>query len=96
MAKNKKLLNSLSEVAKRNIEKNVMAASERDTPQIYSALAIALWNMLDMPENEKADAINDIFVESQKVWSDCIDKGIDIEKMCVDITGIFIGGKQNE
>lgn len=96
MGKNNKLINSLTEIARRNRAQNVMAASERDTPQIYSALAIALWKKLDMPNDEKADAINDIFAESQRIWAECIEKNHDIEKLCEDFTGICIKGGANE
>lgn len=96
MAKNNRLINSLAEVARRNREQNVRAASEKDTPQIYSALAIALWNMLDLPEDEKADAIEQIFAESQEIWIDCVNKGKDIEQLCLEKTGISIRGNSDE
>lgn len=97
MGKNNKLINSLAEIARRNREQNVMAASERDTPQIYSAIAIALWKTLDMPDSEKPDAINSIFVESQRIWEECIEKNCNIEELCEDVTGICIkGGHQDE
>ena len=87
MGKNNKLINSLAEIARRNREQNVMAASERDTPQIYSAIAIALWKTLDMPDS----------VESQWIWEECIEKNRNIEELCEDVTGICIkGGHQDE
>lgn len=90
MGKNNKLINSLAEVARRN---SVIEASKIDTPQIYSAVAIALWRLLDEPEETKADAIRMIFAESQKVWFESIGKGIDIEELCEKETGIDIQGK---
>lgn len=96
MAKNNKLINSLAEVARRNRERNIAVASERDTLQIYSVLAIALWNMLDMKDDEKVDAIKDVFAESQEIWADCVNKGIDVEQLCEDKTGICIRGEGNE
>lgn len=96
MAKNNKLINSLAEVARRNRDQNIKEASERDTLQIYSALAIALWNMLDLPVGEKADAIEQIFAESQEVWIDCVNKGKDIEQLCFEKTGISIRGNSDE
>ena len=84
------------EIARRNREQNVRAASEKDTPQIYSALAVALWNMLDLPEDEKADAIEQIFAESQTVWDYCVDNNIEVEQYWFDKTGISIRGSSDE
>ena len=95
MAKNNALINSILAVAERNRSSHVAEAADKDTPQIYAALAIALYRLLDMPENDKADAINSIFVESQEIWSDCIEHKLDINQMCIDETGIdIIGGKE--
>ena len=97
MAKNNKLINSLAEVARRNREQHVIEASDRDVPQIYSIIAVALWRTLDLSEEEKSDAIKMIFAESQKVWIECINKGMDIEaivKMCEDETGICVRGEE--
>ena len=95
MAKNNALTNSILAVAERNRSSHVAEAADKDTPQIYAALAIALYRLLDMPEEEKASAINSIFVESQEIWSDCIEHKLDINQMCIDETGIdVIGGKE--
>lgn len=96
MGKNNKLINSLAEIARRNRENNIMAASERDTPQIYAAIAIALWNTLDMPDEDKADAIETVFAESQAIWTECVEKDIDVEQLCEDKTGICIRGEGHE
>lgn len=99
MAKNNKLINSLAEVARRNRQQHVMEASDRDVPQIYSVVAVALWRTLDLPNKEKADAIRMIFAESQKIWIGCIEKGMDLDsiiKMCEDETGICVRGEENE
>ena len=62
-----------------------------------AALAISLYRLLDMPEQEKAEAINSIFVESQNIWLDCVNRGLDINQMCIDETGIdVIGGNRDE
>ena len=90
MPKNNKLINSLAAVAARNREANMRAASERDLPQIYSAIALALWNMLALPDEEKADAIEDIFAESQKIWEESWENGEDMVEKCKDLTGIDI------
>lgn len=96
MAKNNKLINSLAEVARRNREQHVMEASDRDIPQIYSAMALALWRTLDLPDKEKVDAIRVIFSESQRIWVECVNKGMDVNaiiKMCEDETGICVRGE---
>lgn len=99
MAKNNKLINSLAEVARRNREQHVIDASNKDVPQIYSVVAVALWRTLDLPNEEKADAIRMIFAESQKIWIGCIEKGMDVNqimKMCEDETGFCVRGEENE
>lgn len=90
MAKNDKLINSLRQIAARNRLENVRIASERDTPQIYAALAIALWKTLDMPDDQKVDAIETIFAESQDIWIDCVESGDDMLMLCEELTGIDV------
>lgn len=95
MSKNNKLINSILAVVERNRSTHIAEAADNDTPQIYAALAISLYRLLDMPEQEKAEAINSIFVESQNIWLDCVNRGLDINQMCIDETGIdVIGGEK--
>ena len=95
MSKNNKVINSILAVAERNRSTHIAEAADKDTPQIYAALAISLYRLLDMPEQEKAEAINSIFVESQNIWLDCVNRGLDITQMCIDETGIdVIGGEK--
>lgn len=95
MAKNNTLINSIRAIAAKNQQENIARAADKDTPQIYAALAIALHRLLDMPEDDKAEAINSIFVESQEIWLDCVNRGLDINQMCIDETGIdIIGGNK--
>ena len=99
MAKNNKLINSLAEIARRNREQHVIDASNKDVPQIYSVMALALWRTLDLPDEEKTDAIKMIFSESQNIWIGCVNKGMNINaiiKMCEDETGICVRGEGNE
>lgn len=91
MAKNDRLINSMLEIARRNREQHVREASEKDTPQIYAAIGIALYRLLDIgDEDEKVSAINSIFAESQSVWMECVSTGVDVCKMCIDETGIDV------
>lgn len=96
MAKNNKLINGLAQIAARNRAEHVRMASERDTPQIYAALAIALWKCLDMPDKDKAEAIGTIFAESQAVWVDCVESGDSMVRLCEELTGIDVVGKVSE
>lgn len=96
MAKNNKLINSLAEVARRNRQQHIIEASDRDVPQIYSVIAVALWRTLDLPDKEKVDAIRIIFSESQRIWVECVNKGMnvnDIIEMCEEETGICVRGE---
>ena len=91
MAKNDRLINSLLEISRRNREQHIKEASEKDTPQIYAAIGIALYRLLDIEdEDEKVSAINSIFAESQSVWMDCVSNGTDVCQMCIDETGIDV------
>lgn len=90
MGKNDRLINSLKTVAARNRDEHIRTASERDTVQIYAAMAIALWNTLDIPDEEKQEAIATVFAESQAIWTECITKGFDMAQQCEDITGIDV------
>ena len=95
MAKNNKLINSILAITERNRGLYVTEAAEKDTPQIYAALAMSLYRMLSLPDEEKADAINSIFIESQIIWTDCVEQGLDINQMCINETGIdVIGGSK--
>ena len=61
------------------------------TPQVYAALALALhrkhgWGF---------KGINDLFCESQEIWEECVNKGINMAKMCEDETGIDVVQRTN-
>ena len=57
-------------------------------PQVYAALAIALWHNLDGNEEEKEEAIEDIFADSQEIWQECVESGEDMLERCKGETGI--------
>ena len=96
MAKNNKLINSLRLVAERNRMENIRKAAEQDTPAIYAALALALWNTLDIPEEERTDAIKTVFAESQAIWYECVNTNKDMVSMCLERTGIDVQGTVEE
>lgn len=97
MSKNNKLINSLRMIAARNREFHIMTASERDTPAIYSAIAVALYHRLTFPDEEKAEVIMSIFADSQEIWTTSVEKNIDINQLCIQETGIdILGGNKDE
>lgn len=62
------------------------------TPQVYAGIALALhrkhgWGF---------KRINDLFCESQGIWQECVDKDINMIKMCEDETGIDVQARANE
>lgn len=85
MAQNKNVLKMAKKMAEaRN------RIIERDTTEIYAAIAIALFRMLDMPDKEKYDAIHSIFAESQGIWMQSIEEKRDMVQKCIEETGIDI------
>ena len=58
-----------------------------DLPYMYSAVALALWNVLDETDEEKEEDIKVIIDESMRVWNDIVENGKDILEECERITG---------
>lgn len=84
MGKNNKLINSLNEIARRNLASNVGRASNEMVPQIYAAVAIALHRTYGFGHKR----INDVFYESQRIWESFAGTPEDMIKKCEDETGI--------
>ena len=61
-----------------------------DLPYMYSAVALAMWNLVDGDEEEKHNAIMDMIAESSRVCNDVIENGKDIVEEFEKITGICI------
>lgn len=59
-------------------------------PYIYSAIALALWNVLDESEEEKSNDIITLIVELQNIWTECINNNKNILEWCEEVTGINI------
>ena len=93
MAKNDKLINSLRAVASRNRDNNIIEMSNMIVPELYAAVAIALYHQLDAPDDEKEELINSVFAESEKIWTESVDKDIDICKKCIDEINIELRGR---
>lgn len=73
MSKNNRLINNCLAVAKRNEKENFRKSSEKDTPQIYAGVVIALYRLLDSEDhNDKVEMINSVLAESLDVWSQVV------------------------
>lgn len=73
-----------------NKQKLIHKEINKTLPKLYAAMAIALWNKLDMPEDKKQDAIESVFSETQDIWCDCVDNGKDMLRLCEELTGIDV------
>lgn len=73
-----------------NAQKLIHKEINKILPNIYAAMAMALWNLLKMPDDEKQEEIEDIFAESQAIWFDCADNDKDMLEMCEELTGIDV------
>lgn len=63
MGKNNRLINSINAIAKRKQYENVEKASDQMVPQIYAAMALALYRTYGFDYEQ----INSVFVESQHI-----------------------------
>lgn len=88
MSKNNKFIEYMKILSAINHNERVEEAAKQDTVQIYSVLAMALFDLLDGDDKEKTDSINTIFARSQEIWLDCVDKNIDVVEECEKLTGI--------
>ena len=59
-----------------------------DLPYMYSAVALAVWDLVDGTEEEKYDAVMDMIQKSSAIWNDVVENGKDIVEECEKITGI--------
>ena len=56
------------------------------TPNIYAGIALALHRRYGWGYKR----INDLFYESQNIWEDCANNGVDMGKLCEEETGIDV------
>lgn len=54
------------------------------TPQVYAGIALALSRKYGW----EYEQINELFVESQAIWNECVDSDVDMIAMCEEETGI--------
>ena len=57
---------------------------EQITPEVYAGIALALHRKCGWGYKR----INDLFVESQTIWDECINSDINMVEMCEKETGI--------
>lgn len=63
---------------------------KKDLPYMYSAVALAMWKLVDGDEEEKYDAIMDLIQISSAIWNDVVENEKDVVEECRRITGIDI------
>ena len=59
-----------------------------DLPYMYSAVALAVWDLVEGSEEEKYDAVMDMIQKSSAIWNDVVENNKDIVEECEKITGI--------
>ena len=57
-------------------------------PYMYSAVALAMWNVLEETDDEKYEDIMTLINESMLIWNDIVENGKDVVEECEKITGI--------
>ena len=60
----------------------------KNLPYVYSAIALAMWNVLDETDDEKHEDIMTLINESMVVWNDIVENGKDVVEECEKVTGI--------
>ena len=80
MAKNKALIEQMK------LQARMKEQIKQITPEIYAGIALALhrkhgWGF---------KRINDLFVESQEIWTECVQSDLNMIQMCELETGIEI------
>lgn len=83
MAKNNRLINQYKEMRRK---------IEEITPEIYAGLALALHRKYGWGYQR----INDLFLESQNIWNECVQSGLNMPLMCYQETGIDVQRRVNE
>ena len=86
MGKNNRLINSMKALAKQNQAKNFAKASDEMVPVIYAAMALALHSTCGFGYKR----INDVFVESQRIWEKFAGTPDEMIKLCKEQTGISV------
>lgn len=80
MAKNNYLIEQM---------KRLHTATHNITPEVYAGIALTLHRKYGWGYKR----INALFSESQELWQECTDKGLNMRTMCLDETGIDLRAK---
>ena len=83
MAKNKFLINQY---------KKLQESIRDTTPSVYAGIALALHRKHGWGYKR----INDLFVESQIIWNECVQSDMKMIEMCLKETGIDVQQKVEE
>ena len=59
-------------------------------PYIYSAIVLAMWEILDETDDEKTQDIQMLLNKSSEIWNECVENGIDVIEKCQEDTGFDI------
>ena len=77
-------------MAKNNIlieqYKTMYKKIQQITPEVYAGIALALHRKYGGGYKR----INDLFSESQTIWNECVNSGINMVEMCEEETGIEV------
>ena len=71
--------------------KRVQREIDAILPNVYSGIALSLHRKHGWGYKR----INDLFLESEKLWYEANDKNIDMATMCLNETGIDVRGVKN-
>lgn len=69
--------------------KRVQKTINNTTPEIYAGVALALRRKYGWGHKR----INDLFCESQEIWTECVQSDINMIQMCFEETGIDVQRK---
>ena len=58
------------------------------TPSVYAGIALALHRKYKWEYKR----INELFMESQVIWNECVQSDVNMLQMCSDETGIDVRG----
>lgn len=80
MPKNKYLIEQMKKL--HNVTRNV-------TPEVYAGIALTLHRKYGWGYKR----INALFKESQDLWEECVNRGVNMREICLEETGIDLRAK---
>lgn len=92
MGKNNKLLNQMNALARKHRDENVNKAANDMVPQIYAAIALALYREFGFGYVR----INRAFMASQEIWTSFTGRADEMIQMCAEETGILLMNKETK